>query len=875
MADDLGALVGKLAADVTDLKKGLQQGRQEFTSFQNLIETGAAKIKSVLAFAGISLGLYALASEVKEFGASILDVGGKSEVLRAAMYAIGQYYDISSGALDLYIQKLSEMGVEQENALKSVNNFLKAGLSVDLLPQIAAAARDLAPSMAMPFNEAFNAIVEGVTKQTPKTLAAMSPQLKQALKSLISESGKEIDATIISGTQKAQMMVDLLLQEAAKLKGAGDATADSYITQMDRLQKAAKDAKEALFEIVKPISLAITGAEIKSWQDLYTWVVNNKEALREAAGTAGSLIQSFISAGRSVIEFTLAHKDLIATLLEVWALTKVAGWFIGVISGLTTATVGISGLLVQLGLLRVAIAGPWGLVIAVSLIGMAAALKQVETLTKTHPEYVGGAEWVPSEEFKAGGLEQGRREKYKPSTVGTPSPMGGYYGEKPQVSPDQAKAEADAAADRAKLENALKGGGKKGGGGGGKDTEWAQEVREYLKMVETIRQADLKQAESSIEILRASHATKKADLDKQLAEGLIDGQTYYDRLKLMEEGEAAVALALIEKKKQAQMKAHADALQGLSLEDVTPQVAEYRRYELEVKNKSELAKLEADAAKIKLENEKRVTDELKRQFEATKKIKEETEDLKLGTAWGPIQEQEAAIQTLINTWNRAKAAKLEALGASSPEYTAFVTAGEAKLQTDINKAKYGDQISGAVDAITNGFNSVVDSISAGGQNLRDSLRTMFSDLFKVGLKPGLDQLKQLLMDGFKKLFDSDVGAGLGSAVMGVIGLAGMMLTSKSSSSFTPSGVTSSVTAHEAVRGVIAGPTDIPIAQIGTSMQDALVPTNGILSQIEINTRIGGGSGGGISLSLGDGFFERLQNYLDSYFADKLQLGKTF
>ena len=74
------------------------------------------------------------------------------------------------------------------------------------------------------------------------------------------------------------------------------------------------------------------------------------------------------------------------------------------------------------------------------------------------------------------------------------------------------------------------------------------QVREYLKMVETIRQADLKSAESGIEILKAEHAAKKSELDQQLAEGLISGQTYYERLQEMEDGETKAALALIDKR---------------------------------------------------------------------------------------------------------------------------------------------------------------------------------------------------------------------------------------------------------------------------------------------------------------------------------------
>jgi hypothetical protein len=86
-------------------------------------------------------------------------------------------------------------------------------------------------------------------------------------------------------------------------------------------------------------------------------------------------------------------------------------------------------------------------------------------------------------------------------------------------------------------------------------------------------------------------------------------------------------------------------------------------------------------------------------------------------------------------------------------------------------------------------------------------------------------------------------------------------------------VQSSVTGHEAVRGIIAGETSIPIAQIGESLQDALVPTNSILSRIEANTR-GGGRGGGfldISVTI-KGIEEQINAAIERYFREYLVLG---
>ena len=77
-----------------------------------------------------------------------------------------------------------------------------------------------------------------------------------------------------------------------------------------------------------------------------------------------------------------------------------------------------------------------------------------------------------------------------------------------------------------------------------------------------------------------------------------------------------------------------------------------------------------------------------------------------------------------------------------------------------------------------------------------------------------------------------------------------------------------------MRGIIAGETSIPIAQIGDSLKDALVETNGILLQIEGNTR-GGRSGAGGPLDVRvtiQGIEEAVNAAMERYFQNYLMLG---
>jgi len=871
MADDLGSLIAKLGVDVTDLKQGLMEGRQQLASFQGVAESFGQRIKEVLSFAGISLGLYEIVSQLKQFASSILEIGGKSELLRISAEALGRYYHLAAGDIDLYVQKLQAKGIEEDRALQAVNNFLKAGVSIDFLPKLAQAAQDLAPSMAMTVNDAFDAIVKTITKGTPKALAELTPGIREALAAASSETKKMLDSTLISGAEKAQILTDFVLQAAAKMKGVGTEATDTSIRELERYQVAVKQAKEALFEFIKPISVAITGAEIQSWRDFYEWIIRNRVELAKLSEVIVAYIENGFLSIKMVINFVAAHKELIMTILELAVFAKMASYILNIGVALTTVIPQIIAATGAVLGLQIACSGPWAIAIAVTVGGIAYGLNQIRGLQKE----------IDAAQKKAAAQGHGPltspEEGIKLKPVPGISPRGEISPElasqlETDINRDNAgaQARADKAAKKALQDQAVNAPRAAKTGKSAADIEYDQEVRAYLKMVETIRQADLKQAEESIEVLKAEHAVKKAELDKQLAEGLIDGQTYYERLKEMEQGETAAALALIDQKKQAQIKAHADALQGLALEQVSPQVAAYRRYELEMKNRAELAKLDADAAKIRLTGEQRLTEELTKQVEIRRQYREKTEDLTIETAQllGAISTQEAILQKLYLDWQRAKAEAIKA-GGYTPE---FAGALQANLQAKQADAQYGAM----AGTIVSGFSTLVDSIMQGGQDVLKALNTFFKKLFDDALKSGLDQLKNLLVQGLKAIFGAAGGA-IANAVMGVIGLIGMLLTSGGTSSYSASGVQSGVTSHEAVRGLIAGETSIPMAEINVGLKEAMLETNGILQEgfaaVVAAFRGNGGSGSsGTPLIIQAVSRQTLFDWLDQYFADYLQKG---
>ncbi|MFI5329618.1 MAG: hypothetical protein ACHQ2F_01080 [Desulfobaccales bacterium] len=875
MSDNLlGGLVARLAADLTDLKKGLLDGRNDLAAMRAFTDQTSKAIKDSLKFAGISLGLYELISQAKEFGKSILEEGGKVEVLKASAEALAHYYNMSASSIEVYLQKLREKNIEEPRALEAINGFMKAGVSIDKLPDLADAAKVLGASMGLPMQEAFSSIVQGIVKGTPKQLAEMVPGIREVLQGMSSETKQVLDSTIISGAEKSQILTDVVLAAYAKMKGAGDDLQSSYFSQLAEYKAKVADVKAALFEMVKPIGMAITKEAIKTWDDFYTAIGKNKQALRDIGETAAIYIGKIASGVRTVTEFAARHKDLVLALLEIKGILTLIKWT-GIEAGITA----ISQVLVKLGLLRAALAGPWALMITVGMVGLDHAINSInkELKDKQYTAFGGeGPDMGGSDLPLAEKVARNRRKRDE--NRGTPGSEGegseeaakGATTDVDEWLAAKAKKQADKAAkDRKNEANALLPAGK---GGSGKEEPEEDLWGAYYKMMEQKRQAELQEAQNSVSLLKSTNEEKKAELEKQLQEGLIDGTQYYAKLQDLSQGETTAELKLIDQKKAAQAAAYKDALGELGRQDMSPEMRTYREYEEAQKNRMAMANLDAEANKTKLQSEIQVTNELKRQVELKKQYQDKTAELNLETAqlMGAISSQEATLQKLNLDWQKAKAEAIKA--GASPEYLAALDKNLKAKQAD---AQYG----GYSGAITSGLSSMITSMFDGsgkdlGQQMKQGFNNMFKSLFTEALKPGLEQLKQLLTQGFKDLF-KDAGAGVASAVMGAIALVGMLLTSGGSkSSFTSSGVTSAVTAHEAMRGIIAGDTSIPIAQIGTSLQDALVPAEGLLSQIEINTRNMkvGGSGGGTTVQLSLISYDIFKEWVNKYLSDQLMQG---
>ncbi len=169
-------------------------------------------------------------------------------------------------------------------------------------------------------------------------------------------------------------------------------------------------------------------------------------------------------------------------------------------------------------------------------------------------------------------------------------------------------------------------------------------------------------------------------------------------------------------------------------------------------------------------------------------------------------------------------------------------------------------ISGSVSA--GALDGLMQAFDGEGVDLAESFGQVFGDIFADSMEDVIGGLADKLTEMLEGAFDG-MGEGLGQALGAGIGIAGSLVARQLGGTSTQqsfsSRAQSQVTSSQAIRGVVAGPTSIPIAQVGNAIRDAgaetlaeLVLQTALLGRIDgrlaVMTLGGGGGGAGLDLT---------------------------
>jgi len=228
-------------------------------------------------------------------------------------------------------------------------------------------------------------------------------------------------------------------------------------------------------------------------------------------------------------------------------------------------------------------------------------------------------------------------------------------------------------------------------------------------------------------------------------------------------------------------------------------------------------------------------------------LAEENKKLLDGTA---IQLQAGLISPLEAVQIEAAAARRELDALLKDPKTDPTALGLAidKFKTKQGKVEAQQSLNELASGFSSAFgNAIRDGILSGKKPMA-ILADFGSQLFGNFIQNSMKQLQEGLAS---VLASSGLGAGGAAAITGILGIGGALLSrigNKSTEKFT--GVKSIVESSQAVRGIVAGPSSVAIAQVGEDLARVMAPIREILSaqllvqgRIESNTRGGGGTAG--------------------------------
>ncbi len=190
---------------------------------------------------------------------------------------------------------------------------------------------------------------------------------------------------------------------------------------------------------------------------------------------------------------------------------------------------------------------------------------------------------------------------------------------------------------------------------------------------------------------------------------------------------------------------------------------------------------------------------------------------------------------------KALEAEIERLKTKGAERVA-ATAQDALDQA--NAAKWGGlakDLSGSV------FTGIADGF-ARGQKASKVWSNIVADVWQNSMRKAIDSLTGSIEAAFKELF-SKGGAlsGMAGIANGLIAIGGAIYSNiNAKKTTTVDDFSEAINASEAVRGIVAGPTNVAIATMGDALKDAMRISEMLLTQIATNTRplLGLGGGGG-------------------------------
>jgi len=233
--------------------------------------------------------------------------------------------ELSADAIDAGVQAIKDKGITTQVATKLTTQFVRYQLDMAQSTDLARVAQDAAVLSMQDSSEALDGLLHGILTYNPRVLRTygITVQAKDAFEAFADANG--LVAEELTSSQRAQAMLNAVLQEGESISGAYEAAMDSAGKRLRSLKRHTEEAKNALGEAFIPYLdkgvVAVTNL-LKAFNELdpqQQKMIANMLGIGTVVGAAGGafilLTPRILATAKAFGELATFGKDVHAGLM--------------------------------------------------------------------------------------------------------------------------------------------------------------------------------------------------------------------------------------------------------------------------------------------------------------------------------------------------------------------------------------------------------------------------------------------------------------------------------------------------------------------------------------------------------------------------------
>jgi hypothetical protein len=327
------AAVQQLQAETEKLRKQLAQisqqnalkkPGQDAKESVDVVEALNSKVEGLMRglkfLAGGFLGL-----ELVRFLKDMADAAARAQVLGTTLHVVGQNFGYTGSQLDALDKQLQRLGITASASRQALVQMLQARIPVEIAPQLARAAQDLAVVTGENSSKTFQRMITNIEQLDTVGLRYMgiTIQNSEAQARYAASIGKTADQ--LNRQQQVQALAMAVLDKATTLSGAYEAAMGDVGKQTSSLERYFENLKVAIGNNLLPAYLAIVEELTLFLQELQL-VADETSASTDNAQRFGDVVRFVASTIREGAMFLVEHRVAVASLIGVWASVKTIVW---------------------------------------------------------------------------------------------------------------------------------------------------------------------------------------------------------------------------------------------------------------------------------------------------------------------------------------------------------------------------------------------------------------------------------------------------------------------------------------------------------------------------------------------------------------------